>query len=137
MSSSVATDSSPKKAELAAARAKPRGSSYDADELNEIRNLSLGDDEGAAGSAGASYKRGRRGSGGGGHHKEQMNDHASFHFLSAFLHNLCPDERRFRHIQGSNLNVTMEIQNQCYCCKLRGKLNRPISRQAVNRLRRH
>ena len=38
----AATDSnSPKKAELAvsAARSKPRGSSYDADELNEIRDM--------------------------------------------------------------------------------------------------
>ena len=72
MSSSAAADSSPKQAELAvqgrAQSGKPRGSSYDADELNEIRNLSLGDDEGAAAAAatGGGFRRGRRGSGGGG-----------------------------------------------------------------------
>ena len=83
----AADSSSPKRAELAvsaaggggganaraaaaAAAAKPRGSSYDADELNEIRNLSLGNDEGAA--AGAGFKRGRRGSGGRKFEKERV-----------------------------------------------------------------
>ena len=81
----AADSSSPKRAELAvsaagggggganaraaAAAAKPRGSSYDADELNEIRNLSLGNDEGAAG---AGFKRGRRGSGGRKFEKERV-----------------------------------------------------------------
>ena len=72
MSSSAAADSNPKQAELAvqgrAQSGKPRGSSYDADELNEIRNLSLGDDEGAA-ATGGGFRRGRRGSGGGGGRK--------------------------------------------------------------------
>ena len=83
----AADSSSPKRAELAvsaagggggganaraaAAAAKPRGSSYDADELNEIRNLSLGNDEGAA-AAGAGFKRGRRGSGGRKFEKERV-----------------------------------------------------------------
>ena len=79
---SSASDSSPKKAELAApARTKPKGSSYDADELNQIRNLSLGDDEAAATAAG--FKRGRRGSGGGGKKFDKgapTNDHV--HFLT-------------------------------------------------------
>ena len=80
----AADSSSPKRAELAvsaaggggganaraaAAAAKPRGSSYDADELNEIRNLSLGNDEAAAG---AGFKRGRRGSGGRKFEKERV-----------------------------------------------------------------
>ena len=75
MSSSAAADSSSKQAELAvqgrAQSGKPRGSSYDADELNEIRNLSLGDDEGAAAATatGSGFRRGRRGSGGGGGRK--------------------------------------------------------------------
>ena len=76
MSSSAAADSSSKQAELAvqgrAQSGKPRGSSYDADELNEIRNLSLGDDEGAAAAAaatGGGFRRGRRGSSGGGGRK--------------------------------------------------------------------
>ena len=65
MSSTHATNSTPEKAKLAPTRSKPRGSSYDADELNEIRNLSLGDDEGG-GPGSISGRRGRRGSGGGG-----------------------------------------------------------------------
>ena len=80
----AASDSSPKKAELAApVRAKPKGSSYDADELNQIRNLSLADDEAATA---AGFKRGRRGSGGGGKKFDKeppTNDHV--HFLTNSL----------------------------------------------------